>query len=222
MCFADKIDYNIGLYTIDYISPKMNIDNQGYLELILGPMFSGKTTQTIQIYNKYKYIGKKVCVINYMDDKRYDDTMLSSHDEMKIPCVFLRTLAEVWTHYEKLLSTESIQISREMREADVIIINEGQFFPDLFEVVMNMVEKKGKKVYICGLDGDYKRQKFGDLLDLIPFSDKITKLQSLCSQCRNGTLAIFTHRVTEELGQIVIGVNNYTPLCRKCYLEATK
>ena len=179
----------------------------GYLEIILGPMFSGKTTQTIQIYNKYKYIGKKVLVINYIDDKRYDDTMLSSHDQIKIPCIFLKTLNEA------LL---------QMKEADVIIINEGQFFVDIFEVVLEMVEKWNKIVFICGLDGDYKRNKFGNLLDLIPFSDKITKLNSLCSKCRNGTNAIFTHRVSCESDQIVIGVDNYIPLCRSCYLEINR
>ena len=191
----------------------------GYLELILGPMFSGKTTQTIQIYKKYKYIGKKVVVVNYFSDNRYDITMLSSHDEVKIPCIFASNLTSLWNEQNKLLSTEMRSNSAELRSADVIIINEGQFFPDIYEIVLDMVEKKGKKVYICGLDGDYKRRKFGNLLDLIPFSDKIIKLNSLCSTCKDGTLAIFTHRLSKESEQIVIGIDNYEPLCRKCFLE---
>lgn len=199
-------------------SSKQLIDESGYLEIILGPMFSGKTTQTIQIYNKYKYIGKRVFVINYAGDKRYDDFMLSSHDQIKIPCVFVEDLAVLWDKNNKLLCNEMRIDSFNLKQSDVVIINEGQFFPDILEIVLEMVEKYNKKVFICGLDGDYKRQKFGNLLDLIPFSDKITKLNSLCSRCKNGNPAIFTHRCSKEHEQIVIGVDNYKPLCRKCYL----
>jgi thymidine kinase len=75
----------------------------------------------------------------------------------------------------------------------------------------------GKKVYLCGLDGDFKRHKFGQILDLIPLCDKITKLTSLCSLCKNGTPGIFTKRITDEETQIVVGVDNYIPVCRICY-----
>lgn len=192
----------------------------GYLEIILGPMFSGKTTHTIQIYKQNIYIGKKVFVINYVDDTRYSETMLSSHDDIHIPCEFHSHLSPLLNSGNTLLCTDMIRQSNEMKQADVIIINEGQFFPDLFDVVLQLVEEWGKKVYVCGLDGDYQRRKFGNLLDLIPYSDKIVKLQSLCSQCRDGTSAIFTHRVSTESEQVVIGVDNYKPLCRDCYLAA--
>lgn len=207
----------------DIMSSSKQLQNDsGYLEIIFGPMFSGKTTQTIQIYNKYKYIGKKVFVINYAGDTRYDDTMLSSHDEIKIPCVFVEHLSVLWDKNNQLLCNEMKIDSMNLKKADVVIINEGQFFPDIFEIVLEMVEKYKKKVFICGLDGDYKRRKFGNLLDLIPFSDKITKLNSLCSQCKNGNPAIFTHRCSKEHEQIVIGVDNYKPLCRECYLSMEK
>ena len=187
---------------------------EGYLELILGPMFSGKTTQIIQIHNNYSYIGKKVVVINFSEDKRYHDTMLSTHDRKMIPCILSDNLVDIWSNTLNPFYSE-------INEADVILINEGQFFKGLKDVVIDMVEKQGKIVYICGLDGDFKRQKFGELLDLIPFCDKVTKLTSLCSGCRNGKKGLFSCRVTNETAQVVIGSDNYKPLCRSCYLHNT-
>ena len=175
----------------------------GYLEIILGPMFSGKTTQLIQHYKKNTYIGKTVCVINYSDDTRYHDAMLSTHDKIMIPCIFSKKLGDV---DDQLVSA-----------ADVIIINEGQFFDDLFEFVIEMVEGKNKSVYVCGLDGDFKRNRFGKMLDLIPYCNTVTKLNSLCSICKDGTPGIFSHRITKETSQVVIGSDNYQPLCRECY-----
>ena len=187
---------------------------EGYLELILGPMFSGKTTQIIQIHNNYSYIGKKVVVINFSEDKRYHDTMLSTHDRKMIPCILSDDLVDNWSN------TLNPYYSN-LNEADVILINEGQFFKGLKDVVLDMIEKQGKIVYICGLDGDFKRQKFGELLDLIPYCDKVTKLTSLCSVCRNGKKGLFSCRVTKETAQVVIGSDNYKPLCRSCYLHNT-
>jgi thymidine kinase len=100
--------------------------------------------------------------------------------------------------------------------ADVILINEGQFFTDLYDGVVTMLGEN-KKVYVCGLDGDFERKKFGSILDLIPLCDKVTKLTSLCSICKNGTLGIFTMRLSKELTQTVVGSDNYIPVCRKCY-----
>jgi thymidine kinase len=175
----------------------------GYLELILGPMFSGKTTRLIQHYKAYKFIGKKIVVINYSLDTRYSETMLSSHDRIEIPCVFTSELSD-----------QSLWI-----DADVILINEGQFFGDLVEMVVEMVDVHKKKVHICGLDGDFRRNRFGSLLDLIPYSDKVEKLSAFCGLCRNGTPAIFSHRISCESDQVVIGSDNYMPLCRGCYKD---
>ena len=80
---------------------------------------------------------------------------------------------------------------------------------------MYLVETKNKRVYVCGLDGDFERKKFGNILDLIPYSDSIIKLKSNCNNCNEP--AIFSHRLTDENEQVVIGSNNYIPLCRKCY-----
>ena len=74
-----------------------------------------------------------------------------------------------------------------------------------------------KQVFICGLDGDFKRQKFGNLFDLIPYCDELIKLKSVCKICKNQ--AIFSHRTSKESEQLVIGSDNYLPLCRKCYMK---
>ena len=77
--------------------------------------------------------------------------------------------------------------------------------------------KNGKKIYVCGLDGDFERKKFGQILDLIPLCDKVSKLTSLCSICKNGTPGIFSKRITTEKKQTVVGSDNYIPVCRNCY-----
>jgi thymidine kinase len=104
-----------------------------------------------------------------------------------------------------------------IEKADTILINEGQFFPDIEEEVKQLVEFSNKRVYICGLDGDFERKPLGSLLQLVPFSDNIIKLKSLCSLCRDGTPGVFSFRTTNEKNQVVIGSSNYIPLCRKCY-----
>ena len=76
--------------------------------------------------------------------------------------------------------------------------------------------KQNKKVYIAGLDGDFQQKKFGTILDLIPLCDKVTKLSSLCSLCKNGEAGIFSMRLTQEKEQMLIGSENYIPVCRKC------
>ena len=110
-------------------------------------------------------------------------------------------------------------------DTNVILINEGQFFADIVEWVKEMVDERKIKVYICGLDGDFKREKFGNLLELIPFCDKVTKLSALCGRCKDGTQAIFTHRYlsTNSQEQVLIGEkDHYIPVCRKCYIYFNK
>ena len=182
----------------------------GYLEIIMGPMFSGKTSRLIEIYKQCKFCDLSVTVINYSLDTRYDPILLSSHDQIKIPCIQTEKLMDVCLHNNK-----------ELEETQVILINECQFFGDLVDFVNLMLEKK-KQIYICGLDGDFNRKKFGYTFDLIPLCDKITKLTSLCSLCKNGTLGIFSLRLTAETEQTVIGSDNYLPVCRYCYQKNEK
>ena len=178
-------------------------ESGGRLELILGPMFSGKTTRLVELYHEFQNKHVKVIAINFADDTRYHDTMLSTHDRQLIPCIQCHNLNEI-------IDNENI------KNSSVILINEGQFFQDIFEVVIRFVELQKKHVVICGLDGDFKRINFGKLCDLIPLSDSIIKLHA---KCNCGKDAIFSHRVTNELAQVVIGSSNYIPLCRTCYLD---
>ena len=189
------------------MNKESSIFASGYLELFIGPMFSGKTSKLLEIYKQSCFCDHKVLVINYAQDKRYHEEYLSTHDKIMIPCV-------------SDLFLENIFKSKNMDDYDTVLINEGQFFPDLCTIVKKLVDDKKKIVYVCGLDGDYKREKFGSILDLIPICDNVTKLTSLCFHCKNGTKAVFTHRITNESEQKVIGSNNYIPLCRKCYSNA--
>ena len=198
-------------------------ERDAYLELIIGPMYAGKTSKIIDIYKQCQFCNIPVVVINHSLDTRYDNTMLSTHDKIMIPCIKTNKLIEIYdfknkTHIEteNVVNDDNYALKRKVAEADVVLINEGQFFEDLCECVEDML-KKGKKIYIAGLDGDFERKKFGQIIDLIPLCDKITKLTSLCSMCKNGTLGIFSKRLTNEKIQTVIGSDNYIPVCRKCY-----
>ena len=166
------------------------------LHLILGPMFSGKTTRLIELSRNFK----NPAIINYALDTRYDPNMLSTHDKVMVPCIQTLLLADV---------IPSIQ------EADAVFINEGQFFTDLLDAVKTLVETCHKEVYVCGLDGDFRREPFGDILKLITLCDSVEKLRARCVRCNNP--AIFTHRVSNELEQVVIGSDEYIPLCRSCF-----
>jgi len=181
----------------------MDYSNSGYLEVIIGPMFSGKTTRLLEIYNRrFKADYNNIKVINYIGDKRYHESMLSTHDKNMIPCVFTNKISDVCK-------------PEDLYNIEVILINEGQFFEDLYETTLTLVEKYKKEVYVCGLDGDFKRLKFGSILDLIPICDKVIKLQANCAMC--GRFAIFSKRLSCEDTQIVIGSSNYAPMCRNCY-----
>jgi len=189
----------------------------GYLELFVGPMFSGTTSKLLEIYKQYKFCNINVAVINHSADTRYHESMLSTHDRVMIPCIQTNHLIPLW-NYSNLDGSfnDECEMHMMLRSADVILINEGQFFDDLYDCVLQMLSEK-KKVYIAGLDGDFERKKFGSLLDLIPLCDKITKLTSLCSICKNGTPGIFSLRLTKEKQQMLIGSDNYIPVCRDCY-----
>jgi thymidine kinase len=216
---------------------------KSYLELIIGPMFSGKTSRLIDVFKQHDFCGNHPIVINFSGDNRYSDfqTHLSTHDERKIPCIrasnlngifdiehgksqesFDKAINSFGDDLEKIKLYNSLYDSNYPTFSNVILINEGQFFEDLFEWTLFMVYIMKKSVYIAGLDGDYLRKPIGRILELIPHSNKTTKLTSLCYNCKNGTQAIFSHRVTSEQEQIVIGSDNYIPLCRDCYIGYNK
>jgi thymidine kinase len=202
----------------DIMSTSTN--NSAYLELIIGPMYSGKSSRLVEIYKQCKFCNISVAVINHSIDNRYDEELLSTHDKVKIPCIKANRLSDVWS-YDIDLQNDINKIPNgqekfKVASSSVVLINEGQFFSDLYEVVIDML-KYNKQVYVCGLDGDFERKKFGSILDLIPLCDKVTKLTSLCSKCKDGTPGIFSMRLTNEVEQTVVGSDNYIPVCRKCY-----
>ena len=192
----------------------------GYLEIILGGMYAGKTSRLVEIYKQCTFCNISVAVINHSIDNRYDEELLSTHDKIKIPCIKTKRLFDIWT--DSIDMESNVEVVHRIRDnfkvsrSNVILINEGQFFPDLEEFVKKLL-LNGKKVYVCGLDGDFERKKFGQILDLIPLCDKVTKLTSLCSRCKNGTLGIFSKRISCEQIQTVVGSDNYIPVCRSCY-----
>jgi len=181
----------------------------GYLKIILGSMFAGKTTELIKEYNKHISCDFKCCMINHSIDNRYgtDNTKMASHNNKIVECKSCYKLSELFgDNYQNNF----------VDKYDVFLINEGQFFDDLYNCVDIIVNKKRKKVFVCGLDGDYKRKKFGSILDIIPLCDDIVKLKGICKECFFKE-SIFTHRITNEKEQTLISSNNYTSLCRKCY-----
>ena len=194
---------------------KLQPNMEGYLELIIGPMWSGKTSKLLELYKQFTFCNINTLVINYAQDTRYSQTKLSTHDRREIPCTQALKLCDV----AKINFTDNgYTIPDIFTRCEVILINEGQFFKDIVEWVKCAVETHHKKVYICGLDGDFRREAFGNWLDLIPLCDVVTKLRSYCGCCRKCP-ALFTHRKTDAQEQELIGTDEYLPVCRKCYLD---
>jgi thymidine kinase len=185
-----------------------NYKRTGTIKIIIGCMYAGKTSRVITEYKKWESISRKAVCINFVGDTRYgSDAQLYSHDLHKVECVKVNMLNQV--NYE------------DIKDADIILINEGQFFLDLIEYCLLWCEKYGKNIIVSGLDGDFQRKPFGPLLDLIPYSDSVEKINAFCTICKNGTEASFTCRLTQETEQVVIGSDNYAALCRYHYLEKT-
>lgn len=190
---------------------------KGRLELYLGPMYSGKTSKLLEIYKQCSFCNIPVAVVNHGSDTRYHESMLSTHDKAMIPCIQTQHLTDIWANRNiDAPFDEKSSNHLKIRAAEVILINEGQFFDDLYECVADMLKEK-KRVCVAGLDGDFQRNKFGQILDLIPICDSVTKLTSLCSICKNGIPGIFSLRLSKETKQMLVGSDNYIPVCRVCY-----
>ncbi len=186
------------------------------LELIIGPMFAGKSSALQSIVRRRTAIGWKVLVIKHSIDKRYldgENNEVVNHDLQRCP-------AMATEHLMDLMDTVAFY------EAKLIIIEEGQFFKDLVEFVTKSVEEKGKHVVVVGLDGDAHRKPFGQILDLIPLADEVQRIYALCKLCGDGTPARFTcamnartSAATAEGKPQVGGGDTYAPLCRAHFLQ---
>lgn len=177
----------------------------GTLRLIVGPMYAGKTSKLIETYTTAINNNLNVIVLTHSSEIRYSIDKLSTHDQKQISCF----------KYDKI--TTFIEDKKdEIAKADIILIDEAQFFEDLLEI-KGIVDNYHKNVYVFGLDGDFKRNKFGQILDLVPHCDSIEKLSSRCNNSCNEK-AIFSCRIINSEEQILIGSSDsYVPLCRKCY-----
>ena len=174
----------------------------GRIELIIGPMYSGKSSELLKIARRYKTLNKNILLINHVSDIRYGNNVICTHDNEKTDCLSLSDLNTVLTRPEYL-------------DAHVVIIEEGQFFNDLYSFSLYTANDMDKILIIAGLDGDYKQQLFGDILRLIPHAEKVLKLSALCKECGDGTLAAFTRRITSESDQTLVGGDNiYKAVCR--------
>jgi len=182
----------------------------GSIKIILGCMFSGKTTEVIKECKRWESISKKVLCINYIGDDRFGkENNVSSHDLLKINCIKVEKLEDI-----------SIDI---VANSDIIIINEGQFFIDIVPYCVTWCETYNKNIIVSGLDGTFERKPFGHLIELIPYADSVVKLNAYCSMCKDGTLAPFSFRITKEKKEILIGsAEHYTAVCRKHYIELLK
>lgn len=181
------------------------------LELILGPMFAGKTSALQSIIRRHEALGIKCEVYKPLSDIRYgDDFYMYTHDLTKI-------------HANPVTYLCKEQDSDTYINSKLIVVEEGQFFKDLYDFVITAVEKDGKNVIVGGLDGDCFRNPFGQILQLIPLADRVTKLNSLCKLCADGTVGLFTFRTTKSKEVVEVGGSEaYMPLCRRHYITCSE
>ena len=186
----------------------------GYLQLICGPMFSGKTTLLAGWFHKVSRVAGVPClVVNHSADQRYTHSSdICTHDGTRVPSHMLRTLKEC-----EMLEGYST--------ARVILINEIQFFgPECIQWVQRACEEHGKMIICFGLDGTFQRKPFGDWLSqLMPLCDSVTKLHAVCTKCKRRS-APFSMRLDHTNQEVVCvgGSETYAARCRKCWLAESQ
>ena len=172
------------------------------LEVVCGPMFSGKSTYLLSYETRFKLARKRVLIVKHSIDTRYSDDCVATHNGAvsQQTAVCCSRLSDI--------STQLIDAS------DAVLIDEGQFFPDLYEWCSQWLTSS-KHIIIAGLSGDYKQEPFQSIVKLTSMADRIVHLHSICTQC--GEDAPFTIRLSHEREQTVVGAaDKYQPRCRKC------
>ena len=171
------------------------------VQIIIGSMFSGKSTELLRRCKTYSAINQNILVINHSYDTRCKNE-IKTHDNVSFTALKTTNLLDVNI-------TEDIQI---------VAIDESQFFNDLYDFV-KIHEHKKIVILIAGLDGDYNREMFGEILKCIPLCNSITKLSAMCSICKDGTLGSFSKRLCLKNDQklLVGGSNEYLSVCRMHY-----
>ena len=172
------------------------------ITLILGPMFSGKSSYLLITEHKAMIANKKVVWFKHSIDTRYDEAIIINHDKKQSKSKVIVT--------DKLLNNDEY-----IKNASIILIDEGQFFEDILEFCKN---NRDKQIFISALSGDFQKEMFKPIVDIIPFVDKIIHQTAICKLC--GEDAPFTQRLTANKNQTVVGgIDDYEPRCYKCYVD---
>lgn len=178
----------------------------GWVEVICGSMFSGKTEELIRRLNRAKIAKQKVEIYKPAVDTRYDEESVVSHDETSIKSTPVQAASQI------LLLANDV---------DVVGIDEAQFFDNELATVCNLLANDGIRVIVAGLDMDYLGNPFGPIPSLMATAEYVTKVHAICMEC--GNLAQYSHRLVEDDSLVLLGeTDNYVPLCRKCYMEKKK
>jgi thymidine kinase len=177
---------------------------KGWIEVICGSMFSGKTEELIRRMKRAQFAKQKVEIFKPTVDTRYDENEVVSHDSNAI-------------HSTPVPNSSNILILAD--DVDVVGIDEAQFFDMGLVDVCNQLANRGIRVIIAGLDMDYRGKPFGPIPNLLATAEYVTKVHAICMHC--GELANHSHRFLQEDGLVVLGEKeSYEPLCRSCCQKA--
>ena len=183
-----------------------NKEGKGWIEVVAGSMFSGKTEELIRRMRRAEYAGQNVEIFKPATDVRYDEENVVSHDRREIRSTPVETSNNI------LLLTG---------DTEVVGIDEAQFFDDGLVDVCNTLATQGKRVIIAGLDMDFTGKPFGPMPALMAIAEYVTKVHAICMRC--GNLAQYSYRKIKSDELVLLGeVDEYEPLCRKCYTAANK
>jgi len=177
--------------------------NSGWIEVICGSMFSGKTEELIRRLIRAQIAKQKVAIFKPDSDNRYEEDYIVSHNQRKIKSIKIKDVDVILNYIDK---------------ADVFGIDEAQFFDNSIINICRELANAGKRVVIAGLDKDYLAKPFGPMPELLIEAEYITKVNAICIRC--GDPANFSHRISLEKTQVVVGESDkYEALCRKCFKE---
>lgn len=177
---------------------------KGFIEVVCGSMFSGKTEELIRRLKRARYARQRVEIFKPEIDTRYDEYNVVSHDDNSI----LSTPVQ-----------SSSQILLLASDVDVVGIDEAQFFDSEIVNVCNQLANRGVRVIVAGLDMDYLGKPFGPMPALIACAEYVSKVHAICVHC--GNLAQYSHRMVKNDKLVLLGeTENYEPLCRSCYIKA--
>ena len=185
--------------------PSFLPNHTGWIEVVCGGMFSGKTEELIRRARRAHIAGQKVVIVKPAIDKRYSDTEVVSHDESSLPGITVDTADQI------ILLTSSAQ---------VVCIDEAQFFDERIVEVSNTLANDGKRVIIAGLDMDFEGNPFEPMPQLLAIAEYITKLHAICAE--SGMLANYSQRVVDSSEQVLVGEKEaYEPRARHCFRPPT-